>query len=771
MQRLRVQVQGAVQGVGFRPMVYRVAKELDLQGWVNNSPQGLFIEVEGETHKLETFLNRISLEKPPRSFVQSLESSYLDPVGFTGFEIRESDQSGAKTTLVLPDIGTCPDCLADIADPENRRYRYPFTNCTNCGPRFSIIEALPYDRVNTTMKAFKMCNECLTEYEDPTNRRFHAQPNACPTCGPHLELWDADGTLLSSRDDALIAAAKAICIGKIVAVKGIGGFHLVVGARDDRAIRELRQRKRREEKPFAVMFPSLAAVRANCQVSEMEERMLLSPESPIVLLKKIPNDEWSLSDSIAPGNPYIGAMLPYTPQHHLLMKELGFPVIATSGNLSDEPICMDEHEALSRLAGIADVFLVHDRPIVRHVDDSIVRVMMGREMVMRRARGFAPLPISLDREMRPTLAVGAHLKNSIAVSTGKDVFVSQHIGDLETSQAFGAFRSVITSLEDLYEVEPGVTACDKHPDYLSTRWAIEHAPRTVRVQHHYAHVLSCMAENEIKSPVLGIAWDGTGYGDDGTIWGGEFLKIVDNGFERAAHLRKFMLPGGDLAVKEPRRSALGLLYEIFGDALFTMNELAPVRAFSTSELGVISRMLTKGLNSPKTSSAGRLFDAVSSVIGLRESTRFEGQAAMELEFIADDDADAIYAFEIDKKVSEPSIINWELMIRSIIADVSDGISPSIIASKFHNTLVEMMVSVAHSAGQLNVALSGGCFQNKYLTERAINRLREDGFNVYWHQRVPTNDGGIALGQIVAAAFTSDQDVARSKERRTELVCA
>jgi hydrogenase maturation protein HypF len=771
VQRLRVNVRGAVQGVGFRPLIYRLAYELSLVGWVNNSSQGLFIEVEGDPDTLKTFLFRLSDEKPPRSFIQSIESSYLDAVGFTDFQIRKSDESGAKTTLVLPDIATCPDCLADILDRANRRYRYPFTNCTNCGPRFSIIESLPYDRANTTMKAFQMCSECLAEYEAPTDRRFHAQPNACPNCGPRLDLWNADGTVVSSGDNALVDAANAICVGQIVAVKGIGGFHLVVGARDDRAIKELRRRKRREEKPFAVMFPSLATVKEASEVSELEERLLLSPESPIVLLKKIPNVEWSLSESIAPGNPYIGAMLPYTPLHHLLMKELGFPVIATSGNLSDEPICIDESEALSRLSGIADRFLVHDRPIVRHVDDSIVRVMMGREMVLRRARGFAPLPVSLKSEMPSMLAVGAHLKNSVAVSTGRDVFVSQHIGDLETSQAFGAFRSVIKSLENLYEVAPSVTACDKHPDYLSTHWAQEYAPGTIRVQHHYAHVLSCMAENEIGPPVLGIAWDGTGYGDDGTIWGGEFLRVGDAGFDRVAHLRKFMLPGGDLAVKEPRRSAIGLLYEIFGEGLFDRDDLAPVRAFSRSELAVIRRMLNNKINSPETSSAGRLFDAVSGLIGLKDRTRFEGQAAMELEFIADEGVDGLYGFEIDNRIGQPAIVNWELTVRSIIADLLDRVANSIIAAKFHNTLAEMMVSVARKTCERHVALSGGCFQNKYLIERAIKRLREEGFNVYWHQRVPTNDGGIALGQIMAAAAAANHYVAESKKRRTELVCA
>ncbi len=474
--RLRVAICGAVQGVGFRPFVYRLATELGLAGWVNNSPQGVFIEVEGGQGELKSFLLRIEREKPPRSFIQSLESSFLDPKGFTGFEIRESDSAGERTALVMPDIAVCPDCLNDISDPKNRRYRYPFTNCTNCGPRFSIIEALPYDRANTTMKKFVMCAECAEEYANPLDRRFHAQPNACPRCGPHLELWDGEGKTLALRDRALLAAVEAIRAGAIVAIKGLGGFHLVVDARNEEAASRLRQRKRREEKPFALMCSSLDVIKAECEVSEIERRLLLSPEAPIVLLKRrsaISNLKSQISNSIAPGNPYLGVMLPYTPLHHLLLAELGFPIVATSGNLSDEPICIDEYDALKRLDGVADLFLIHNRPIARHVDDSITRVMMGREMVLRRARGYAPLPVHLAQKLPALLATGAHLKSAVAISAGSEVFVSQHIGDLETSQAFDAFRRVIGDFGRLYEVRPESVACDAHPDYLSTKFAEE----------------------------------------------------------------------------------------------------------------------------------------------------------------------------------------------------------------------------------------------------------------------------------------------------------
>ncbi|MFN0123188.1 MAG: carbamoyltransferase HypF [Blastocatellia bacterium] len=756
--RLRIVVHGAVQGVGFRPFIYRLAAELRLTGWVGNCTHGVIIEVEGNRGRLESFLLRLEKEKPPRSFIQSLESSFLEAKGFTRFEIRASDDVGEKTAIVLPDIATCPDCWCEIFDSNNRRYLYPFTNCTNCGPRFSIMEALPYDRANTAMRNFVMCGECQAEYENPFDRRFHAQPNACPRCGPHLELWDRDGTTLSSHHQALLAAANAMRAGKIVAVKGLGGFHLLVDARNDEAVQALRQRRQRAEKPFALMYPLPEQIRADCEVSEIEARLLLSPEAPIVLLRRNQNNS-AIAPSIAPGTPYLGVMLPYTPLHHLLMFQLGFPVVATSGNFSDEPICTDEREALERLSGIADLFLVHNRPITRHVDDSIVRVMLGRELMLRRARGYAPLPIevrtqsSTSGSRATTLAVGAHLKNTIALSAGAGVFVSQHLGDLATPQAIDAFQQVIASFTALYAAQPAIVACDAHPDYRATRFAQESGLPTVIVQHHYAHILSCMAENEIEGSVLGIAWDGTGYGLDGTIWGGEFLKVTEDSFQRLAHLRTFCLPGNEMAVREPRRAALGLLSEIFGSSLFEMNELAPVKAFRQGEQRILQAMLEKRINSPVTSSAGRLFDAVASIIGLRQRAGFEGQAAMELEFALDGvETDEVYDFQLTAQPdnsTSASIVDWEPMIRAVISDVQRGVAAGSIAAKFHNTLAEMIVAIARRAGLARVALSGGCFQNKYLTERACGRLTEEGFRVYFHQRIPPNDGGIALGQVIA----------------------
>ena len=744
VQRLRLVIRGAVQGVGFRPFVYRLATELGLRGWVLNSVQGVFIELEGEPPTLQRFVKRLYVEKPPRASIQSMEQSVLEPVGYTGFEIRHSEHTGEKTTLILPDLATCPDCLREIFDPTNRRYRYPFTNCTNCGPRYSIIESLPYDRPNTTMKAFNMCARCREEYENPLDRRFHAQPNACPECGPHLELWNEQGGVLAQHDTALRRAAEAIREGHIVAIKGLGGFHLVADARNEQAVSTLRERKRREEKPFALMYPSLHLVRVHCRVNEAEERVLVSPESPIVLLRREQDD---VAPSVAPNNLFLGVMLPYTPLHHLLMHELGFPIVATSGNLSDEPICTDEHEALQRLAGIADLFLVHNRPIARHVDDSVVRVLMGRELLLRRARGYAPLPVLVKEPLPPLLGVGAHLKNTVALSVGRQVFISQHIGDLETPQALQAFRRVITDVKALWEHQPQAVACDLHPDYLSTQTAYQMGYSVVPIQHHAAHVLACMAENEVEPPVLGISWDGTGYGTDGTVWGGEFLLVTTASFERFAHLRPFRLPGGDRAVKEPRRSALGVLYELLGErALEVVGHL-----FTDSERRLLLHMLRQGIHSPVTTSAGRLFDAVASLVHGRQVVNDEGQAAMELEFLAHRvRSDEAYPFALLDGC--PYVLDWSPTVQAILEDVRSGVEPAQVAVRFHNTLVEMMVAVARRAGLERVALSGGCFQNAYLTERAVRRLSEAGFRPCWHQRVPPNDGGIALGQVVGAGW-------------------
>ena len=760
--RLRLRILGAVQGVGFRPFVYRLATELELGGWVRNSTSGVLIEVEGPRDRLDAFLARVEREAPPRARIQSVEPVFLDPAGLEGFAVLESVEVGPPTALVLPDVATCADCLKEIFDPSDRRHLYPFTNCTNCGPRYSIVLGLPYDRERTTMRRFRMCPDCAREYDDPADRRFHAQPNACPACGPKLELWDARGRRSAESHDALLEAAERIRKGEIVAVKGLGGFHLACDAADDEAVRRLRARKRREEKPFALLFPSLEAVRERCRVSALEERLLLSPEAPIVLLEA--RDRAALppaaapprsrarpiAPSVAPGNPYLGVMLPYTPLHHILLRELGFPIVATSGNASEEPIATDEREALERLAGIADAYLVHDRPIARHVDDSIARIAAGREIVLRRARGYAPLPCRTPRPLETTIAVGAHLKNAVALSVGEQVFVSQHVGDLETPQALEAFREVVESLKSLYGAEPSLVACDLHPDYASTVYARSLGLPLASVQHHHAHVAACMAENELEGRVLGVSWDGTGLGADGTVWGGEFLLATLDSFERFAHLRTFRLPGGDAAAREPRRAALGILYEIFGDGALERGGAPTLDAFAPRELGLLLRALRSGLNSPVTSSAGRLFDAVASILGLRQRARYEAQAAMELEFAC---LGAGRAKRYELPLEQPSgggplVVDWEGAVRGMLRDPAPL---GEAARGFHEALARAIVAVAERAGEERVVLTGGCFQNKVLSEEAVRRLREAGFRPYWHQRIPPNDGGIALGQAVAAA--------------------
>ncbi|MEG4940633.1 carbamoyltransferase HypF [Microcoleus sp. F4-D5] len=790
-RRQRLAVEGIVQGVGFRPFVYGLAKDVGVVGWVKNTDRGVLIDIEGTIEQLQIFQKRLEQDKPHHTFLQHIETQWMSLAGYTDFAIRPSDAAHSsiatpKSALILPDLATCRACLHEIFDPANRRYRYPFTNCTHCGPRFSILRSLPYDRPNTTMQRFQMCPECRAEYENPLDRRFHAQPNACPICGPHLELWDRQGKTLASHDEALLQTANAIRQGKILAIKGLGGFHLVVDAGNETAVRTLRDRKRRPNKPLALMYPSLELIREHCQVSEEEEKLLRSSEAPIVLLQsKIPNLKSTIAPSVAPDNPYLGVMLPYTPLHHLLLSELGFPIVATSGNRSSEPICTDELDALNRLQNIADLFLVHDRPIARPVDDSIVRVVGEEPIVLRRARGYAPFPItppskSTSHNSSIILAVGTHLKNTVALYLNHQILMSQHLGDLDNLSTIDRFQEAIHHLLNIYEVQPTAIATDAHPDYYSTQFAnalievkaeskqateqkrfpsalcplpsaFPTSTPVIPVQHHYAHVLSCMVDNQLEPPVLGIAWDGTGYGLDGTIWGGEFLNILANGFERTAHLRSFPLPGGEQAVKEPRRCALGLLYECFGNRAFEMLELAPLQAFSEQELKVLQTILQRGLNTPKTSSAGRLFDAIAALLGLCQQASFEGQAAMQLEFAANGfKTHEAYPHELLCPAYSPMILDYSPMLNAILDDIHEQISPEIVAAKFHNTLIEGMVAIANRVGVEQIVLTGGCFQNRYLLERAIAQLKTEGFSIYWHHRIPTNDGGIAAGQIMAA---------------------
>lgn len=747
VERLRAVVHGAVQGVGFRPFVYRLATGLSLTGYVLNSSQGVFIEAEGPSERLREFILRLEQEKPPRAIIQSLEFSFLDPLGYSEFHIQESQDTGVKTTLVIPDIASCSECLQEVSASTERRFLYPFTNCTNCGPRFTIIQALPYDRPNTSMQEFRMCSHCQGEYEDPLDRRFHAQPIACPQCGPTLTLWNEAGETLALGHEALVRGAELVGKGGILGFKGLGGFLLLADARNDEAVIRLRDRKRREEKPFALMFPSLDSVKSWCEVSPLETRLLTSPESPIVLLKKKPGT--SVARSVAPQNPYQGAMLPYTPLHHLIASELGFPVVATSGNLTDEPIVTDEREALTRLGGIADAFLVHNRPIVRHSDDSVTRIVLGKELILRRARGYAPLPILVKEELPKILAVGAHLKNTIAISVGNQVFVSQHIGDLETEEAYDAFLRTVEDFKRLYEFEPEAVACDLHPDFPSTNFARGLDLPVVPVQHHHAHAASCIAENQLEGPVLAVTWDGLGFGLDGTAWGGEFLLVDGASFQRLASFRTFRMPGGEKAIKEPRRTALALLYEVLGEEALEREELPTSGMFRSEELRILRRMLLRGVNSPLTSSVGRLFDGIAALLGLRRQVNFEGQAAMELEWCVEEGVEGVYPFDVSHEGLW--LVDWGPMVLELLRDLRLGRSSGEIAAKFHNTLVEALVQVAQRIKEKRVVLTGGVFQNRYLTERAFLRLEQEGFRVYTHQRVPPNDGGISLGQVLVAA--------------------
>ncbi len=562
----------------------------------------------------------------------------------------------------------------------------------------------------------------------------------------------ADGISRAEGDAALKKAGRAIENGLIVALKGIGGFQLIVDGRNDGAVVRLRNRKRREEKPFALMYPDLATIRQDCRITELEQRALLSPETPIVLVTALPRSARSqIAPSVAPANPYLGVMLPYTPLHHLLLSDVRFPVVATSGNRSDEPICTEEKEAVDRLKGIADMFLVHNRPIVRPIDDSVIRIAAGRELMLRRARGYAPLPSHLPATLPTVLAVGGHLKNTVGLSIGQDVFVSQHIGDLGTVQAHSAFRRVASDLPRLYGVQIEAVACDLHPEYLSTKYAAALGPPCVPVQHHWAHVLACVAENDLAPPLLGVSWDGTGLGLDGTIWGGEFLVPHSNlaSFERAAHFRQFRLPGAEAAIRQPCRTAFGLLHEMWGDAVFTRANLASIRALPKRERALLAQMLRKRVHAPLTSSAGRLFDAVASILGLRQRTSFEGQAALELESRVLEGIDGGYPFEVGQE--KPLVIDWQPMIEGIIRDAENAEPVGVIAARFHNTLAEIIVAAARLIAEASVLLTGGCFQNRYLLERSIQQLTSAGFRPYWHQRVPPNDGGLAIGQVIGAA--------------------
>jgi hydrogenase maturation protein HypF len=788
--RVRLELRGAVQGVGFRPFIYRVAQELGLRGWVLNDARGLLIEAEGPESALKELAERVGRDRPPRAVIESVQEEWLEPAGLQGFTIRHSDRAGEILAVVLPDVATCPECLEEAFDPGDRRYRYPFTNCTNCGPRFTIVEGLPYDRPNTTMRRFVMCVPCQEEYEDPRDRRFHAQPNACPDCGPRLFLQDHQGEAVAEGEAAMRGGAETVRNGGILALKGLGGFHLMVDARSEEAVDRLRERKGRWEKPLALMAPDLAWAAKMCEMPAGAAALLRSPEAPIVLLRRRPGAEVAVG--VAPGNPYLGVMLPYTPLHQLLLSELGFPVVATSGNLSDEPICIDNHEALERLRGIADRFLVHDRPIARHADDSVFMLVSGEPQPVRRARGYAPLPVLIRRGAATILAVGAHLKNIVALAVNERVFLSQHIGDMETPQALDMFERVIRDFLEIYEAQPRVVAHDLHPTYPSTLWIREIVEREdarrardepwkaalatvplVGVQHHHAHLASCLADNDFHSRALGVTWDGTGFGPDQTVWGGEFLLGDGSEFRRVARMRPFRLLGGEAAIKEPGRVSVAVLREMLGREAWELDAIPSIGQLGEQRRGLFERMLESGLHSPLTSSAGRLFDAVASLLDLHQRVSFEGQAAMALEYVADRSVRNAYPVTI-RRVSAASSeegpgkhdgpfegamleVDWEPTLRAVLEDLGRGVAPGVISARFHNALVDSIVQVASAVAEPTVALTGGCFQNRLLTERARRQLQQKGFQVLVHRQVPANDGGISLGQVVVAAARLGKD--------------
>lgn len=761
--RKKIDVRGVVQGVGFRPFVFRLATKLELSGFVRNTSEGAVIEVEGTHAALGRFIAEIVAGQPPLAQIEHLVVTELVPWGQTGFDIQQSLDEIGKFALVSPDVGNCEDCYREITDPNNRRFHYPFTNCTNCGPRNSIVYDIPYDRHATTMAGFKMCATCQAEYDEPTNRRFHAQPNACPACGPGLALVKSgaptaiDRLVFHSRDQCrndLLAVRRKLREGAIVAIKGIGGFNLVCDAENDTAVRRLRERKRRSDKPFAVMAPDIITIGDFCTLAEADTKSLTDPRRPIVILTR--RTRTTISEAVAPNNNTVGVMLPHTPLHHLLFRDTADStpffkaLVMTSGNLSEEPIVSRNEDAI-RFRRVADWYLLHNRDISTRVDDSVVRTFEGKERALRRARGYAPSPIALDRDVSEILACGAELKNTFCLTKGHYAFLSQHIGDLSNYETVVFFQETLERMKKLFRVAPRVVAHDLHPLYLSTKIALElpHIEK-IGVQHHHAHIASCMAENRLREKVIGIAFDGTGYGTDGQIWGGEFMVVDFAGFERYAHFRYIHLAGGDTAVRQPWRAALGWLQESFGrDIPFDLSQWTEI---PLSEINLVRAMIARDLNTVQTSSCGRLFDAVASILGLRHSVTFEGQAAIELEMCAREGIEDVYPFEI--QAGHPLQVDFRPTIEAIVREVHQGGLAPVISSKFHNSVAAAIVEIASRIRSLEglscICLSGGTFQNMYLLKRAVAGLRGCDFTVYLHSKVPPNDGGISLGQAVIA---------------------
>jgi len=748
--RVAIKIEGIVQGVGFRPFVYNLASKHNLSGYVLNDTKGVSIEVEGDKRSIGLFLKEIETNAPPLALIEKIKWKNLPLIGYRGFEIKSSQEEKEKFLPLSPDISICEDCLKELFNPKDRRYRYPFINCTNCGPRFTIIKDIPYDRKNTTMSKFKMCPECESEYHDPSNRRFHAQPNACWKCGPQVELLNKDGKKIVASDP-IVLAAELIRKGKIVAIKGIGGYHLACDATNPSVIKQLRERKNRIDKPFALMMLDLKQVKRFCQVNPVEERLLSSSRRPIILLRR-KND--SLPQEIAPGNRYLGVMLPYTPLHYLLLKEVKIPLIMTSGNISEEPIAYQDEDAFRRLRKIADFFLVHNREIRIRVDDSVGKVVNGKAILLRRSRGYAPQPLKLNFQVKKcVLAFGGHLKNTFCFLKKGYAFLSHHIGDLENLAAVLSLEEGIAHYKKIFHLDPEIVCCDLHPNYASTNLAREYAKKKklplISVQHHHAHIISVLAGNGIKERVIGVVFDGSGLGTDGTLWGGEFLVADYRGFERAGHLRYIHLPGGTKAIREPWRVGLSYLYEIYRDKCERIaQKLFPERG---KKITIITNLIKRKVNSPLTSSAGRLFDAVSTILGLRETINYEGQAAIELEMLSRDQRTSFYPFKIIEKEGT-FVVDMLPLVKTIVEKKLQGESKKLIATEFHWTLAQIilkMCELIRKKQKLNkVVLAGGVFQNNLLLKQTMSLLQNSDFEVIPPGIIPVNDGGISLGQAV-----------------------
>lgn len=741
--RKKINIQGIVQGVGFRPFIFNLADSHQLSGFVSNNPQGVIIEIEGDSYKINQFVNDIKLKAPPIAVITDINSQQIAPTGVTGFSITKSTHNEKISTLISPDVAVCDDCLHELFDPNDRRYHYPFINCTNCGPRYTIINNIPYDRPYTSMKNFKMCSDCQAEYDDPTNRRFHAQPNACPKCGPQVKLFDSKQKL-QNVDDVITTTREKLKDGKITAIKGLGGFHLAVDATNNDMVQRLRKLKGRDEKPFAIMVRNLAIARQLCQISKDEEKSLKSIVAPILLLKKMPDCQ--IAEFVAPGNEYLGMMLPYTPLHHVLFEKLDIPLVMTSANYSEEPICIDNDEAFERLKSIVDYFLIHNRDIYLRSDDSVAIHLANKLRYLRRSRGIVPQPIFVKSAGSPVLAVGGELKNTICLLKDDKAIVSQHIGDLENIEAYNFFKMTIEHLQRIFDVKPELIIHDMHPQYFSTQWAKERPDiQTIAVQHHHAHLAACMAENQLTEPVIGIIMDGTGYGTDGTIWGGEILIGDYTNFDRFAHFEPMPLPGGDAAIKSPWRTAVSYLHKTFDSSMPNLPFI------DNHDIEPIIEMVDKNINSPLTSSCGRLFDAVAAMSGGRQTIRYEAQAAIELMQAFETTNVRPFSFEIEQKENHREIL-LQPIVRSLVRSIQNNESFSKISSRFHTTLIQIYLEVAKDAraetGIDQIVLSGGVFQNMILFEHTILALKKEIFKVYTHSQVPTNDGGISLGQAM-----------------------